>query len=121
MPKSSFQAVLADWDRLLRALRATPYDIPGIDSFRIELEEAVSKTRALKIQQVALQVASQQATHDVNKAVAHGRDVASRMRSFLKGRLGLHNEDLVRFGVAPIRKRGPRRALLPATADPQVN
>ena len=121
MSKHSFQAVLADWERLLRALKATPYEIPGIGSFRNELEVAFSKARALKIQQVALQIASQQATQQVNEAVAHGRDAASRLRSFLKGRLGPHNEDLVRFGVAPIRKRRPRRALLPPTAAPQVN
>jgi len=43
------------------------------------------------------------------------------MRSFLRGRLGAYNEDLVRFGVAPIRKRRQRRAPQPPDPDAQVN
>ncbi len=118
---NSFRAVLADWENLLSAVGATSYDIPDIASIRNELEDAVQKARAHKIQQVALQIASQQSTRQVNEALAHGREVVLRMRSFLKGRLGPHNEELLRFGVAPIRKRGSRHTLLPRAVESQVN
>ena len=116
-----YQAYVADWESLLRALRTTPYQISYIDSFRIELEQAVEKVRAVKARQIASQIACRQATRQLNVAMAEGKGMASRMRSYLKGRLGLSNEDLVRFGVTPIRKRGPRRAILTRTAETKVN
>ena len=72
------------------------------------------KAREAKARQKAHQNAAEKATQQLHEAMAQGREAALRLRSFLKGCLGVHNEELVRFGVAPIRKRGPRRAVQPA-------
>ncbi|HYG65688.1 MAG TPA: hypothetical protein VEL74_24100 [Thermoanaerobaculia bacterium] len=109
MARTGFESNLNDWENLLNQVRELAHKYPYLESFRIELEEAAGKARAAKAQQMALQAASQQATHQVATALVQGRDAAIRMRSYLRGCLGFRNEELVRFGVAPIRKRGPRK------------
>ena len=121
MSKSnSLQGLIADWRNLLAEVRMTPYAIPHIESFEVALEKALKETRAARARQEACRAASQRATRRLAEHVAEGRDAASRMRSFLRGRLGAYNEDLVRFGVAPIRKRGPRRAFQLPDLDAQA-
>lgn len=72
---------------------------------------------------MACQIASRLATRWLAEAVEEGRDAAIGMRSYLRGRLGYRNEDLVRFGVAPVRKRKPRatRKPTPPSVDPAVH
>jgi hypothetical protein len=111
---NSFEPLVADWESLLGELRVVPYDIPSIDSFRIDLEAALEKTRTFKARQVEHQTASQQATHQLAEAMAQGRYAASRMRGHLRAFLGHRNPELARFGVAP--SRGSRRAPLNAKA-----
>ena len=117
---NSLQGIITDWRNLLAEVRMTPYGIPHIESFEIALEKALKETQAAKARQEACRAAKQRATRRLAKRVAEGRDAASRMRSFLRGRLGAYNEDLVRFGVAPIRKRGQRRAPQPPDPDSQA-
>jgi hypothetical protein len=80
------------------------------DSCQATLKTSVQEAREAKVLQLAHRIAAQQATQRVAAALAKGREAASRLRSFLKAALGPHNEELVRFGVAPIRKRRARRA-----------
>lgn len=94
---------------------------PHLAAFLIALEEALKKGRAAKARQIACESERQEATRQLNEALAEGREVASRMRLYLKGRLGFRNEELVRFGVAPRRKRKPRIPLQPADPDAQAN
>ena len=117
---NSLQEFLADWENLLAEVRRTPYDIPLLAAFLIALEGALGKARAAKARQIACSNGRQQATRQLNEAVAEGREVASRMRLLLKGRLGYHNEDLVRFGATPVRKRRPRPAPQPPQSDSQA-
>ncbi|HEX7180728.1 MAG TPA: hypothetical protein VF756_02710 [Thermoanaerobaculia bacterium] len=104
---NSFKDLLADWEKLLAAIRETPGGIPHIRDFQVELERAFEAARALKTRQLEHRAAAQRTTRQLNEAVALGRDTASRTRSYLKGCLGFRNEDLVRFGVKPSRKRRP--------------
>lgn len=106
---NSFKDLIADWEKLLAAIRETPGGIPHIHDFQLDLEKAVETARALKTRQLARRAAAQRTTRQLDEAVAQGRDAASRTRSYLKGCLGFRNEDLVRFGVKPSRKRGPHR------------
>jgi hypothetical protein len=104
-----FKSNLDDWENLLMQVRELTRDYPYLESLRIDLENAAGKVRIAKAQQMALQAASQHATLQVTTALAQGRDAAIRMRSYLKACLGCRNEELARFGVAPIRRRGSRK------------
>ena len=119
MARMGFMSNLNDWENLLTQVRELTQKYPYLESLRIELDSAVAKARQAKAQQMALQAASQQATCQVATALAQGRDAAIRMRSYLKACLGFRNVELVRFGVAPLQKRGPRKTGV--TAKPPEN
>jgi len=115
MPKpSSFHTIVADLERLLTELRGMGH-LPQIAPFLSDLEAAVEKIRAYKVEQMAHQAASRRATRQLTEVLADGRYTASRIRSFLRGCLGHRNEELRRFGVAPSCKRGSRGASPPKT------
>jgi hypothetical protein len=109
MPKMKFEDLVANWTNLLAAVDEEAQDIPELEAFRRSLADALENVRVAKCVQLTLRIASRQSTRNLAEAVQHGWDEAIRTRAYLRGRLGPRNERLARFGVAPLRKRGPRQ------------
>jgi hypothetical protein len=68
----------------------------------------LAETKALKAWQDSARANRQRATQELDKKLEDGREKAMRFRAAVKANLGPKNEQLVQFGMVPLRKRGPR-------------
>ena len=110
---NSFADVLRDWEALLAALDTHPELLSLLAADAQALQKDLADVRVLKSQQEVQKAGAQALTQQINTVVAHGKDIAMKIRTMAKGVVGLRNEAVVLFKVAPIRKRG-RRAAKPA-------
>lgn len=99
-----------DWEGLIEAAERSPDVQPSIESERHSLAESLVEVQGLKARQQELTAQRQEVTQQLTTAVTRGKEVAMRVRSVVRGKLGPRNERLVHFKVAPLRKR-PRRTV----------
>jgi hypothetical protein len=105
---SSHADVVDDWEGLLTAARNQVEKLPDIGRHISALELVLGQTKAMKAQQDSFTAARQEATQELKKLVAEGRDLAIRLRGAVKAEIGPRSERLVQFNMKPIRKR-PRK------------
>jgi hypothetical protein len=91
------------------AARQNEAKLPGTASLVISLAGTRSQIRMLSDRRDSLLAAARELTKQVNRALAEGAAVAIRLRSTIKGSLGIHTEELVHYGIKPIRKRSRAR------------
>jgi hypothetical protein len=103
---------MADWDLLIKGVNNKPA-LPDLSGLLEPLVEILEEGRDLEANKAAARSQLSQGAKRSRALVAEGRAAASRLRSALKAHFGGHNEMLVEFGVAPLRKRR-----LPQPADP---
>jgi hypothetical protein len=108
MPKVALADLFADWEGLLRAA-ARHRDEKELYVHLDKLQAAHDRLRELQALREDLQAQLQRATQEMGEVKDAGKIAAIEVRSLLKGILGRSSEGLVRFGIRPIRKRGPRR------------
>jgi hypothetical protein len=114
---SSYADFVRDWESLLEAVRENQTLLPDVDLNLIELSELVDQVKQTKQELHA--GARQKATQDLTLLLDHGREAATKLRGFVKAKLGPRNELLVRFGIAPLRTR-VRRTQKPPPPPPPV-
>jgi hypothetical protein len=102
---NSFADVLLDWEGLLAALQEDAGLQGTLDAERAALEKDLTEARALKARQEAQAAGRQELTQQIKAVVAHGKALAIAIRAVAKGKIGYRNERLVRYKVAPVRKR----------------
>ncbi len=126
---TAYPDIFQDWSLLLAAVRKNLEALPGIEPLFREMERVAAEAKSLKGDQDELQARRQKATQDLKEKIREGRDLAIVLRGIVRSRLGPRNERLVQFGIAPIRKRGPRSrgkaagnsdASQPANEEPQA-
>jgi phage terminase Nu1 subunit (DNA packaging protein) len=108
MPKivpNTKEARLESWGDLVEAARRNEAKLPGTLSLVSSLAGTRSQVRMLIDRRESLLAAAQKLTQQLNQAVAEGEAVAIRLRSTIKGSLGIHTEELLHYGIKPIRKR----------------
>lgn len=105
MPKNSFADQIRDFEMLLQAVRGSQAELAGLAPFREALERAQEHAVSIRARRDALRASTQKATREVNTAFAACREAASALRNYVKSVLGYRNEQLVRFGIRPIRKQ----------------
>ena len=101
--------IMLDWEGLLEAIQRNPDLQPSVETERQALAQSLTELQGLKARQKELTALRQEATQQLDAAVAKGKETAIRVRSVVRGKMGPKNERLVHFNVAPIRKR-PRKA-----------
>ncbi len=106
--ETSYPGTVDDWDGLLTSARNNADKLPDISRHTTALELVLGQTKAMKALQQSHTAARQEATQELKKLLAQGRELAIRVRSVVKGEIGPTNERLVQFKVKPIRKR-PRK------------
>ena len=106
---TSYADVIKDWEGLLAAALEHALSLPETERARIAFQEHLAKIKEMKARQDSFTAARQETTQLLKKLVEEGRDLASRLRAMVKAGLGLKSERLVQFGIAPIRKRAPRK------------
>ena len=111
MPSLNAHAdIVRDWSLLLDAAERSPEVQPEVEKERQRVAQSLTEVQALKARQDELTALRQEVTQQLRTAVAQGKDAAMQFRAVLKAKLGLRNERLVHFKVAPLRKR-PRKRL----------
>jgi hypothetical protein len=116
---SSYSDLIREWERLLSAVLLNALSLPSAEVFRVSLAEILPKVKDAKARQDALQADRQAVTQELEGLIAQGKEISIRLRGVARADLGPRNEQLVHFGVAPLRKRAPRTAKAPvAPADP---
>ena len=106
MPSTgNYAKVVQDWSQLLSATEEHAAKMTDVTAEREELEQTLQKAQEVKARQESSTAARQVATQELKELLAHGNDVAMRLRFAAKLKLGPRNEQLVQFGAAPLRKR----------------
>lgn len=113
---TEYGKIFRDWEGLLAAVEKRAALLPGADDLKAALAGHLAKTRDLKLKQEGFNGDKKETTEQLRSAVKDGRDAASMLRAFVKGRLGLRTEVLKEFGVQPTRSR--KRAKSPGEPPP---
>ncbi|HYN20277.1 MAG TPA: hypothetical protein VE078_04905 [Thermoanaerobaculia bacterium] len=106
MPNTdSFPDTLLDLKKLQAGLAEHAEVLSDVAVERQELDQRIEKIEGLRVQQDSLTAARQRTTQELKQEVVVTRDLAMRLRAAAKLKLGPRSELLVRFGVAPLRRR----------------
>jgi hypothetical protein len=106
MPRiTEYGKIFRDWEGLLGAAEKRTPMLPGVDDFKAALAVLLKQAKDLKLAQEGFSGDKKATTEKLQKVVKDGRDAASMLRAFVKGRIGLRTEVLKEFGIAPIRSR----------------
>ena len=107
---SSFPDFLADWDRLTKGVHNNASILPDLSGLVGPVEALLDEGKNLEAEKAASKAQLSQGAKRTRTLVPEGRAAASRLRAALKAHFGGHNEKLVEFGIAPLRKRRLPRA-----------
>lgn len=113
---NSHADVVTDWEGLLEAGERNPEVQPSIETERQSLRLSLTEVQGLKARQQELKALGQEVTQQLGAAVSRGKEVAIRLRSVVRGKIGPKSERLVHFRVAPLRRR-PRKPASVKTPD----
>jgi hypothetical protein len=111
---------MADWDRLIKGVRNKSETLPDYSGLLEPLEKLLEEGRSLEVAKAGARAQLSQASKRGRILVVEGRAAASRLRAALKAHFGGHNENLVEFGVAPLRKRRIPQPVDPAPPTPTI-
>ncbi|HWM91732.1 MAG TPA: hypothetical protein VN493_13270 [Thermoanaerobaculia bacterium] len=117
---SSFPDFMADWDLLIKGVRNRGQSLPDLTGLVAPLEDILEDGRDLEAVKAAARAQLSQGAKRTRALIPEGRAAASRLRAALKAHFGGHNEVLVEFGIAPLRKRRAPQPADPAPPDPPI-
>lgn len=102
---NSHADIFLDWKGLIDSTEKNP-DVREITATeRQSLGLLLTEAESLKADQDELKARRQEATQKLNEVEARGKEVAIRIRSVVRGKVGPRSELLSLFKVAPIRSR----------------
>ena len=120
MPSPSSQAdIIVDAEGLLEALNRDPELQAKVVAEHEDLDDALDAVQAFKGKQKEHSGLRQETTQLLLKALDRLREAAMRVRAAVKAKLGPHNERLVQFNVAPIRRRVRKSPEKPPEGEPE--
>lgn len=118
----AYAKTFRDWEGLIGACIHHAGMVPGVEPLRAELETVLTQLREAKVLQESLTASRQAMTQRLGEMVADGRELARKIRHFVRVPLGSRHELLSAFGVRPnrskLRKTRPGE-VLPAAAQLQ--
>jgi hypothetical protein len=97
---------------LLEAVDRNPELQQDVQEERQEVEVSLTDVKTLKAQQDDLTAKRQEITQKLTAALVRLREAGMQLRALVRAKLGLRNERLVQFSVAPLRKRSRGRVVL---------
>jgi signal transduction histidine kinase len=117
---NAYGVLFREWESLVNACQENATALGDVESLRTPLVSILARLKELKSRQENLEGARQQTTQEIRELVEEGREVVRRLRVYAKARLGTRSERLTQFGVAPLRKRGSRKAALTKSAPTEA-
>lgn len=107
MPRESFAALMGTGEHLLVTVQANSADLAHLEETRLQLAGAMDVAKAASVRQDAAKALVQQATRDLEKAMAETRELITRLRNGIRTKYGLRSEKMTEFGMSP--RRAPVR------------
>jgi len=110
MPKDAFGVTTGEWEIILSAAEEHRENLPDLTREVTSLKEVLDTVQKLKAQQESLTARRQATTQELHAKITEGKRIVEAIRHAAKWTIGRRNERIVHFGVAPLRKPGPRKA-----------
>ena len=109
-----------DWEGLITAALENAAKLPTAEPHRIAMEGVLGDFKTVKALQGTHRASKQKATQDLGDILTRGKELAIRLRGAIKADLGLKSEELVHYGILPVRPRARRAAaaVAPPTTPP---
>ncbi len=101
----TFSKMVTNWDHLSGAVKPRLEELPDLTEPQQTLERLATEARALLLEQETLKGQLRQAVRRRKELETAGEDARSRLAALVQGKLGLRNETLIGFGIAPRLKR----------------
>ena len=119
----AYAKTFRDWEGLIGACIQHASLVPGVEPLRTDLETVLAQVRGTKVLQESLAASRQATTQRLEEMVADGRELARKIRFFVRVPLGSRSEMLPAFGIKPTRTRLRRTRpgeVLPPTANLRI-
>ena len=111
-------AIASSQNDVIRLSEGLLEAVNGIPELRVEvqkefqeMEDSLTEVKSLKPQQEELTAKRQEVTQKLTAAMVRLREAGMQLRALVRAKLGLRNERLVQFKVAPLRKRSRGKVL----------
>ena len=115
MPRTRIALTVSDWEKLTQSVTAeTTAEAPELEFFHAKLQRFLEEFQQLAVEQNVHEARKQAVTRRMNEILEEGRKTASALKVGLKQHLGNRNEELVKFGIQPLRARKRRKSVDPA-------
>jgi hypothetical protein len=111
----TFAKTVADCELLKITVESLLAEMPHLAPEHAELVAFVNDAHSLNTRQQELTGDLRQTTRQRREAELRGQDLRSRVAALLRGKLGFKNEELLKFGIPPRRKRARRKTEEPET------
>ena len=112
MPRTRTALTLGDWEKLAQSIdEETTAAAPQLQLIHEKLQKLLVELRELAVEQKLLDSRKQAVTRRMNEILEEGRKAAFALKVNLKLHFGNRNEELLRFGIQPLR--GKRRSAKP--------
>ncbi len=110
MPRTRIALTVSDWEKLTQSVTAEmTAEAPQIEFIHGKLQVFLEEFRQLAVEQNVHEARRQAVTRRMNEILEEGRRTASALKVGLKQHLGNRNEELVKFGIQPLRARKRRK------------
>jgi len=123
MPEiTAYAKIFRDWEGLIGSCLQHASLVPGVESLRVELEAMLAQAKEAKVLQESLTGSRLATTQRLQDMVTDGRELARKIRFFVRIPLGSRSELLAAFGVKPnrpkLRKTRPLEVPPPPKPEP---
>jgi hypothetical protein len=106
-----FAKKITEWELLSANLKPHLAEMPFLQEIVDELDALIARAKALDSQQELARGQLQDVVHKRQEVEKQGERLRGRAAAHLKGSFGFGSDDLVRFGVRPLKGvRRPRKA-----------
>src|SRR4051794_37177043 len=115
----TFANKITEWELINTNLKPHLPDMPYLQEIVTALDALIAEAKGLDSQQEAARSQLQDVVHRRQEVEKKGQVLRGRAASHLRGSFGFSSDELVKFGVRPLKAgtRGPRKAK-PAAVPP---
>ncbi|HEX6863031.1 MAG TPA: hypothetical protein VF414_09465 [Thermoanaerobaculia bacterium] len=119
MATTSQADYVAEWRFTIARVDANAVELAPAQNDRVQLEAVLVRVEEAKQRQKFHQFQFQQASRDLDAAIAEGRVLHTKIRNFIRAIFGLLSEKLVEFKLKPRRRAtGESKKKKPAEVGP---